>query len=367
VNIPLVDLKIQYKSIEAEVKEAIGDVLDQCSFIGGPIVESFEDGFAHLSGAKFAVGASSGTTALHVALEALGIGAGDEVITVANTFAATVEAIVQTKATVRFVDIDSETFNMDVALLQSAINTKTKAIVPVHLYGQACDMDEILALAKKYNLHVINDACQAHLATYKEQPLGGLGDCTCYSFFPGKNLGAYGDAGGVVTNDRKLAERIRMLVKHGITSKYVHKIVGYNYRLDTMQAAVLNVKLKYIEDWTKKRQVAAKFYTTQLKDLDLITPVIRDDRNHVFHLYVIRIKNRDEVFKSMQAAGVGVGMHYPVPLHLQEAFVSLGYKEGDFPVTERVACEILSLPMFPEITEEQLVYVCDTLKESINV
>ncbi len=365
MNIPLVDLKTQYKSIEQEIMLAVEEVFTSCGFIGGPHIKQCEDDFAAMCGAACGVATSSGTTALHVALDSLGITDGDEVITVSNTFAATVEAIIQTGATVKFCDIDRDTYNIDVTRIEGLITGQTKAIVPVHLYGQPCDMDAILALADKHNLWVINDTAQAHLAQYKGKPLGSYGHCGCYSFYPGKNLGCYGDGGMVITNDAQLATKMRMLTNHGTSSKYVHEMPGYNYRLDAVQAAILNVKLRHIVNWTKLRQKAAALYTEKLKDVDVVTPFIQDDIAHVFHLYVVRVENRDEVFKHMQDQGIGVGLHYPVPLHLQKAFASLGYGEGSLPVTEEVAGKILSLPMFPEITEEQIDYICENLKDNV--
>lgn len=365
MQIPLVDLQTQYQSIKPEIKKAVEHVFETCGFIGGPQVEQCEKTFAAMSGAQFGVATSSGTTALHVALDALGVTQGDEVITVANTFAATAEAIVQTGARIKFCDIDLDTYNIDVAKIEKLITPKTKAIVPVHLYGQPCEMDAILQIADRHNLFVVNDAAQAHLAQYKETPVAAFGDCTCYSFYPGKNLGCYGDGGMVLTNDEVLAQKMQMLINHGTSSKYVHEIPGYNYRLDAVQAAILNVKLEYIAEWTRDRQLAAAKYTEQLQKVDVVTPFVRDDVFHAFHLYVVRVEDRQKVFERMQGKGIGVGLHYPVPLHLQNAFAAWGNGAGSLPMTEDYAGKILSLPLFPEITDQQIAYVCEHLKIAI--
>ena len=365
MNIPLVDLKQQYISIKLEIKEAMQRVLDSCIFVNGLEVKKCEDTFASLTGSSFGVGTSSGTTALYLALKGFDIGSGDEVITVANTFAATVEAIVQSGADVKFVDIDEKTFNLDVTKIESCISKKTKAIIPVHLYGQSCNMEDIDKIAKAYGVTVINDSAQAHLLEYKEKKIGSMRDCHCYSFFPGKNLGCYGDGGMVTSNDEDFSCRIRMLSKHGTTTKYVHEVSGYNYRFDELQAAVLNVKMRYITQWTKQRQNLATIYTERLKNVNIKTPSLSKHLGHVFHLYVIRVKRRDDIFVKMREKGIDVGIHYPIPLHLQKAFAFLGGKEGDLPVTEMCTRDVLSLPLFPEMTGEQVEYVCDTLEEVI--
>lgn len=359
--IPLVDLKKQYQKIKDDIQTAMTAVLDSCGFINGPEVRQLESDFAAISGAKFGVGASSGTTALYLALKALGVEEGDEVITAPNTFIATTEAISQTGACVRFVDIDECTYNIDVTKIESAINKKTKAIIPVHMYGQPADMGAILQMAQRHGLKVVADAAQAHLAEYHDQPIGALGDAVCYSFYPGKNLGAYGDAGMVLTNDESLANKMRMLSDHGRLSKYEHLMEGYNFRLDALQAAVLNVKLKHLSEWTKARRRIAHLYDHMLKDLDIITPWTDAQMKHVYHLYVIRLKNRDEVKDILRNNDIASGIHYPIPLHRQKAYAYLGYREGDFPVAEALSQEILSLPMYPELEGEEVEKIVEVL------
>jgi len=365
--IPLVDLKRQYQSIKSEIDAAIQDILDRTAFVGGAGLKKFEQDFADLTGAKYGIGVASGTTALWISLLALGIGEGDEVITVPNTFIATTEAITQVGAKVKFVDVDEETYNMNVSQLEAAITDKTKAVIPVHLYGQPVDINEIDAIAKKHGLKVIYDACQSHLAEYKGQPIGKFGDAVCYSFYPGKNLGAYGDGGMITTNDKALAEKMAMLIDHGRMAgkKYEHDMEGYNCRLDSLQAAILDVKLKHIANWTKGRQNAADMYNAHLKDVGIGLPKALEDRSHVYHLFVVRTDNRDEVKQFLNDNGIGAGIHYPIPLHLQKAYEYLGHKEGDFPVSEKGALGILSLPMFPELTEDDVKEVVSLLKKAI--
>ena len=361
--IPFVDLKRQYQTIKPEIDKAIQNCIDETAFISGKHVEKLENDFSKLTGAKFGVAASSGTSALHMALMALGISKGDEVITAVNTFVATTEAIVHAGAKIKFVDIDEKTYHMDVGKLRKAISKKTKAIIPVHLYGQPCRIDEILKVAQEYKLKVIFDACQAHFSEFKNQPIGKFGDCVCYSFYPGKNLGAYGDGGMVTTNNEKLAQFMKMVSDHGRTGKYEHLIDGYNYRLSEIQAAILNVKLKYLSQWTESRRENARLYNDFLKDLNVITPFESDDVSHVYHLYVIRVKNRDNVRDKLAKAGVATGIHYPIALHLQKVYKNLGCKRGDFPVSEKCAKDILSLPMFAELTEKEMKEVANTLKK----
>jgi len=363
-KIPLVDLKRQYLTIKPEIDEAIQKVVDETAFISGKYASEFEKNFATACGAKFAIGTSSGTTSLYLALVALGVGKGDEVITVPNTFIATTEAISQTGARVVFVDIDEKTYNMDPVKLEEAITDKTKAIVPVHLYGQPVDMEAILNIAKKRNIFVVEDACQAHLAEFNGKKAGSMGDVGCFSFYPGKNLGAYGDGGCVTTNDEQLAAKMRMLSDHGRVSKYEYTMEGYNYRLDGIQAAILDVKLKYLNEWTEKRRAIAELYSTLLKDVDgVITPYIDPRAKHVYHLYVIRIPQREKVKDALAEKNIFAGIHYPIPLHVQKAYDYLGYNKGDFPVSEKCAEEILSLPIFPELSKEDAEQIVVAVKE----
>ncbi|MBP9854511.1 MAG: DegT/DnrJ/EryC1/StrS family aminotransferase [Candidatus Omnitrophica bacterium] len=359
--IPLVNLNKQYALIKDEIKQAVDQTLESMAFINGPQIKKFEADFAAISGAKFGVGASSGTTALQLALTALGVGDGDEVLTVPNTFIATTESITHTGAKVVFVDVDEKTYNIDPKKLEKAITKKTKAIIPVHLYGQPCDIDAIDQIARKHQLKVIYDSAQSHLAEYNGKPIGHYGDAVCYSFYPGKNLGAYGDGGLVVTNDEELRKKMFMLADHGRIDKYEHLMEGFNFRLSEIQAAILNVKLKYLPQWTKGRQNHAEQYNLMLKNFDVITPYIDPKVSHVFHLYVIRLKNRDAVLRYLHENDIGAGIHYPVCLHLQKAYEYLGHKKGDFPVAEKYSQEILSLPMFPELSHEEQEKVVSAL------
>lgn len=362
MQIPFVDLKVQYNLIKDEVDKAIHDVLNSCRFVMGENVVKFEEEFANLCKAKYAVSVGNGTDALKLALMASGIKAGDEVITVPNTFIATAESILNIGANVKFVDID-ETYNIDVLKIKDAVTDKTKAILPVHLYGQPADMKAIKEIAEENNLIVIEDACQAHGAEYngKKVPIAGIG---CFSFYPGKNLGAYGDAGCVVTNNGEVAEKVMMLRDHGRKKreKYRHDIQGFNTRLDAMQAAVLRVKLRYLEKWNEARRKNAKMYNALLKDV-VVTPVEVENRKHVYHLYVIRTKRRNGLQQYLKKQGVSTIIHYPIPLHLQPAYKFLSIKEGAFPVTEKYADEILSLPMYAELAEEQINFITDCVKD----
>ncbi|HLF18316.1 MAG TPA: DegT/DnrJ/EryC1/StrS family aminotransferase [Candidatus Omnitrophota bacterium] len=359
--IPLVDLKRQYKIIKKEIDESIQSVIESTQFIQGQNVKAFEKEFAAISGTHHGVATSSGTTALHLALTALRIGPGAEVITVPNTFIATTEAISQARAKIKFVDIDEKTYNMDVEKLEAAITEKTKAIIPVHIYGQPADMEPILAIAKKHHLKVIADAAQAHLSSYKDKPIGQFGDAIIYSFYPAKNLGAYGDAGMVLTNNDELASKMRMMADHGRTGKYEHLIEGFNYRMDEIQAAILRAKLKYLLKWTHRRRQIAKNYDMLLEQLDVIVPYVAEYAKHVYHLYVIRVKDRQRVLDVLAKEEISAGIHYPIPLHLQKAYQHLGYSKGSFPVAERCAQEILSLPMFPEMIDKEVYKVASTL------
>ncbi len=361
MKVPFVDLKSQYQSIKDEVDSEIMNVVGDCAFVGGPYVQRFEEAFAEYCGAKYAVGVSSGTSALHLALMAMGVGSGDKVITAANTFIATAEAVTHAGASVDLVDCDAASFNMDPALIEKAITDKTRAIIPVHLYGQAADMDAVLEVARKHNLLVLEDAAQAQGAKYKDRRTGSMGDAAAFSFYPAKNLGAYGDAGIVVTNSREIADHVRMLANHGRRTGTDHAVEGYNARLDGIQGAVLGVKLPKLDGWNEKRRQAAGRYDELLKGLDIATPEAMPYAMHIYHLYVIRVKNRDKVKEAMGEKGVGCGMHYPIPIHLLDAYKYLEKPAGSYPVTEEIANELLSLPMFPEITGEQQKYVADCL------
>jgi dTDP-4-amino-4,6-dideoxygalactose transaminase len=354
--IPFVDLKAQYTSIKDEVDAAIQGVLESCQFTLGSEVAAFEAEFAAYCQAKHGIGVNTGTSALHLALLAANIGPGDEVITVPFTFMATASAIDYTGAKPVFVDIDPVTFNMDPAGIEAAITPRTRAIVPVHLYGQPADMDPIMAIARKHKLLVIEDACQAHAAQYKGRRVGSIGDLGCFSFYPGKNLGAYGEGGMVVTNNAEYARRVRMLRDWGAEKKYHHVLKGYNYRLEGIQGAVLRVKLKYLEKWTEARRAAAARYDRLLAPLGVPAPM--PWARHVYHIYAVRTTERQKWQDALAARGVQTGIHYPFPVHLLPAFADLGYRAGQFPHAEQAANEVLSLPMFPEITAQQIEAVC---------
>ncbi len=359
MQIELVDLKLQYQTLEDEVIAQITQVLKGMNLYLGENVFHLEEEFAQYCGVSHAIGVGSGTDALYLSLLAAGIGKGDEVITVSHTFAATAEVIALTGARPVFVDVDLETYTMDISQLEAAITTKTKAILPVHIYGHPAEMDAIMAVARKHNLFVLEDACQAHGAEYKGARAGGLGDAAAFSFYYAKNLGAYGEGGIVVTKDRQLASRIQMLRNHGAKEKYRHTLIGLNSRLDEMQAAILRVKLPHLDRWNARRRTWARHYTSQLSDLDdgIVTPVELPNTKHVYHLYVIRTAQRDELQRWLKAHGIATGIHYPVPVHLQEAYEYLGYKPGSLPVTEAICESILSLPMYPELTLDQISYI----------
>lgn len=365
MNIPFVDLKTQYLAIQNEVDTVISEVLSSCAFIGGPYVKSFEDDFADFCGVKHCIGVANGTDALYIALKTLSIGKSDEVITAANTYIATAEAITMTGAKVVFVDINPQTYNIDVEKIEEKINKNTKAIIPVHLFGQPADMDSISAISKKYNLKVIGDAAQAHGALYKRQPIASLCGVTCFSFYPGKNLGAYGDAGAIVTNDDELALKARMMSNHGQLDKHNHLIEGLNSRLDGIQAAILGVKLKYLEQWTENRRRNAYIYNNYLKDLDLTTPEEIDDVRAVYHLYVIRVKPdlRKPLQDFLKNNGISTGIHYPTALPYLGAYSYLNHSKDDFPEALKASREIISLPMFPELEDSQIKYISGKLKE----
>ena len=363
MGVPFFDSKQHYRSIKDEVDAHVKRVMDSCRFVLGENVDSFEREFARFCGTDYAVGVANGTDALHLALLACGIGKEDEVITMPNTFIATTEAISQTGAKIVFVDIDSWTYNIDVAQIEGAINEKTKTILPVHLFGQSADMDSIMKIARKYNLKVIEDACQAHGAEYRGKKAGSIGDAGCFSFYPSKNLAAFGDGGMVITDGNKIAQKIKMLRDHGQMKKYEHLVEGYNSRLDEIQAAILRVKLKRLDEQNKLRRKNAWIYNELLKDVDeVVTPFEAEYGKHVYHLYVIRTEKRDELQEYLKSNGIGTGLHYPIPLHLQKAYEYLGYKEGDFPVAEECAKQILSLPMFPELTPKEIEKVASEIK-----
>ncbi|MHC4617464.1 MAG: DegT/DnrJ/EryC1/StrS family aminotransferase [Planctomycetota bacterium] len=364
VDIPLVDLKAQYRPLKEDILGRIATILDSMRLFLGPNVQALEQEFSAFDEVEHAIGVSEGTTALQLALMACDIGAGDEVITVSHTFIATAESISLTGAKPIFVDIDPRTYTMDVEQIEAKISGKTRAIVPVHLYGQPADMDSIVAIAERHNLWVIEDACQSHGARYKGRRTGGLGHMAAYSFYFSKNLGAYGEAGMVTTTDGKLAEKVRMLRDHGSSQRYHHELVGMNGRLDEIQAAILRAKLPYLESWNGQRREHAAHYAVLLSGIEtVIVPETADYAEHVFHLYVVRVPRRDELREYLYGRGVGTGIHYPIPCHLQPAFRSLGYQRGDLPVTEQVAGEILSLPMYAELTAEQRVYIASTVRE----
>jgi len=352
MDIPLVDLKAQYDTIRNEINDAIQRVIDQTAFIQGEDVKKFESDFASFCEVKYAIGLSSGTDALHLALKVCGVGSGHEVITTPHTFTATAEAIIMCGARPVFVDIDPHTYNLDPNKILGGITSHTRAIIPVHLYGQPADMDPILDIARQFNLRVIEDAAQAHGARYKKKCVGAIGDVACFSFYPGKNLGAYGDAGAVTTNDIEIANHIRLLRDHGRRDKYEHLEVGFGNRLDTLQAAILRVKLTKLESWNQQRRDLAARYTTALSKQNVVTPYVPEWAEPVWHQYVIRVDDRTNLQARLQQAGIATGIHYPVPLHLQPAYRFLGYNHGAFPHTEKASAEVLSLPFYPELGEK---------------
>jgi len=363
MGVPFFDLKRQHHSIKDELDAVVQQVMDSCRFVLGEKVISFEKEFATFCGTDFAVGVANGTDALRLALLTCGIGKGDEVITVPSTFIGTTESISQAGAKIVFVDIDPQTHNINVSQIEEKINERTRAILPVHLFGQPSDMDPIMNLAKKYNLKVVEDACQAHGAEYKGREAGSIGDAGCFSFYPSKNLGAFGDGGMLVTSDEEVAQKVRMFRDHGQIKKYEHSVEGANSRLDEIQAAILKVKLRMLDEWNRLRRRSASVYDDLLQDVnEVVRPLEAECAKHVYHLYVIRTHKRDELQEWLTLQGIGTGLHYPVPLHLQEAYRYLGYREGDFPVAEECAKEILSLPMFPELTEEEITKVASEIR-----
>lgn len=354
MHIPFVDLKAQYETLKDEVTEAIRGVLNSAQFIGGEALASFERDFAAYCQVRYARGVANGTDAIHLALRALGIVHGDEVITTAHTFIATAAAIVATGARPVFVDIDPDTYTIDPKMIERAVTDRTRAIIAVHLFGQPADMGPIKDIARRRGLYVLEDAAQAHGAEYQGVRTGALGDVACFSFYPAKNLGAYGDGGAVTTNSAAIAERIERLRDHGRTTHYSHAEIGFNSRLDALQAAVLQIKLRRLDEWNTNRRRAAEWYAAELAESGIKTPFVRKGSTHVYHLYVIDTNDRDAMRNRLEEGGVATGIHYPLPLHLQPALVHLGYRQGDLPCCEAMAARSLSLPMFPELARDQV-------------
>lgn len=367
MTIPFVDLKSLHNEIKEELREVFDRVLRESSFVLGPEVQRFEQEFAAYVGTKHCVALSNGTAALQLALASLGVGPGDEVITVPHTFIATAEAITAVGGRPIFVDIDPVSFTMNPALLEAAITPRTRAIIPVDLYGQVADMDPILQIASQHGIPVIEDACQAHGAEYKGRKAGAFGAAGCFSFYPGKNLGACGEGGAVTTDDAELANRVRLWRDHGSSKRYEHIFPGLNMRMDGIQGGILSVKLKYLDQWNNQRRSAAAQYDAALRDTDIKTPTVMDYGRHVYHLYVVQSDDRDALRESLSRAGIESGLHYPNPLHFQEAYRSLGYEKGDFPVTENLTKRILSLPMYPGIEPEAIARVAAEVRESCYV
>jgi len=361
-NVPLVDLRKQYAPLKEEILGGIEHVLDGMCLFLGENVQGLESEFAQFCGTRYGIGVSDGTAALNIILRAMDIGPGDEVITVSHTFIATAEAILLAGARPVFVDIHPNTYLMDIAQVESKITPRTKAILPVHLYGQAVDMDPLREIASRHGLRVIEDACQAHGAEYKGRRTGGLGDAGAFSFYYSKNLGAYGEGGFIATNDAELAGKMRMIRDHGSGQRYHHDLIGFNGRLDEIQAVVLRTKLPHLQAWNEQRRLHARQYDELLRDTPVVTPVECPENQHVYHLYVIRAPRRDELQAFLKSHGVATGIHYPIPGHLQPALSRLGYGPGDLPVTERVTEEILSLPMYAELTGEEIGTVAESIK-----
>jgi dTDP-4-amino-4,6-dideoxygalactose transaminase len=361
-DVKFLDLRTQYLEIKDEVDAAVMEVLDSTAYILGPKVQAFEAEFSKAHGAAHGIAVNTGTSALHIALLAEGIGAGDEVITVPMTFTATVAAISYTGATPVFVDVDPDTFTMDSSQILSKITPRTRAILPVHIYGQATDMDPIMEIARAHGLKVIEDCAQAHLATYKGRPVGGIGDYGCFSFYPGKNLGAYGEGGLVTTNDDAKARRMRLLRDWGQVHKYHHEMLAYNYRMDGIQGAVLGVKFRYLDGWTEKRRTRAALYRALLEGSGIQATTEAVDRRHVYHIFSVFHPERDRLQAHLAHSGIQSGLHYPFPVHLQKAYADLGHQPGDFPVSERLAKTQLSLPMYPELSDNDVARVVEALK-----
>jgi dTDP-4-amino-4,6-dideoxygalactose transaminase len=362
MNVPFVDLKKQYLTIKNEVDVAIQGVINETAFISGNYAKIFEDNFADMYGVENCISCANGTDAIYIALKALGIGQNDEVITVANTWISTAETISQTGANPVFVDINPDTYNIEIDNIVSKITDKTKAIIPVHLFGQAVNMRKIKNICNEYNLYLIEDCAQAHFAEFENKKVGTFGDFATFSFYPGKNLGAYGDAGAIITNNDNYAEKARMFANHGALVKHNHQMPGMNSRMDGIQAAVLDIKLKYIDQWTKMRIKNATYYNTLLKDINGISiPKVAELSSHVYHLYVIRINNRSDIIKALKEKGISTGIHYPTPLPFLDAYSYQKHKSTDFPISWDYKDTILSLPMYPELTNEMIEYVAENL------
>jgi len=362
--IPFLDLKAQYFQIKPEVDAAVARVVSSGHFVLGPEVRAFEGRFAEYCRTSHCLAVNSGTSALHLALLAAGIGPGDEVITVSMTFVATTAAILYSGAKPVFVDVDPVTWTMDPGLIEAAITPRTKAILPVHLHGLMAEMDPIMSIARRHGLVVIEDAAQAHGAEYRGRRAGSIGDLGCFSFYPGKNLGAFGEGGAVVTDRPEFARRVSLLRDWGQEAKYYHVIAGYNYRMDEIQSAILNVKLDYIERWTEARRSLAERYDELLSELPFARPQPPRHSRHVYHVYAVRLQRRDDALTILRDAGIGAGIHYPIPVHLQKAYAELGYRAGDLPVTEQLANDVLSLPIYPELRPDQATAVVSTLRNA---
>ncbi len=361
MTVPFVDLQVQYRAIRAEVDSAMAEVIASSRFVGGPVVEAFENEFARFCGARYAVGVGNGTDALLLALRAVGVGPGDEVITAALTFTATAEAIASAGARPVWVDVD-ETYTVDVDQVAARVTPRTRAIIPVHLYGQPADVAPLMELAERHGLVVVEDGAQAHGARYHGRRVGALGHIACFSFYPAKNLGAYGDGGAVVTDNEQWAKQVRILADHGRTGYYEHEFIGGNSRLDALQAAVLRVKLRYLDEWNEARRRVAARYAELLATSGLVLPAVGAGREHVYHLYVVRAADRDGLRQRLQQAGIGTGLHYPLPLHCQPAYRELGRQRGELPNSEAWTAQVLSLPMYAELTEEQIEQVAAVLR-----
>ena len=366
MTVPFIDLQAQYETTKDEIQAAVSATLASGQFVLGSEVAAFEEEFAAYSSARFGIGVNSGSSALHLALLAAGVGPGDEVITVSCTFVATVAAIDYTGARPVFVDVDPATLTMDAGQVEAAITDRTRAILPVHLHGQAADLDPILEIARRRGLRVVEDAAQAHASEYKGRRVGSIGDLGCFSFYPGKNLGACGEAGMVVTNDPDFAHTVRMLRDWGQERKYHHVLKGFNYRMEGMQGAILRVKLRHLDAWTEARRRHAAHYNELLAHAGLQTPVEKPYARHVYHVYAVRTPKRDLLQQTLQARGIQTGIHYPIPVHLQKAYAEFGGGAGTLPVTERAASELLSLPMFAELQPSQIEAVCAAVREALD-
>jgi len=365
IGVPYLDLKVQYQSIKPAIDAAIARVLDSCQFVLGAEVAEFEKEFATYCGSAECIALNSGTSALHLALLAAGVGPGDEVITVPFTFVASVAAVCYTGARPVLVDIDPRSFTMDPAAMEAAITPRTKAILPVHLYGQSADLDPIMDVARRHGLVVIEDAAQAHGAKYKGRPVGSIGDMACFSFYPGKNLGAYGEGGAVTTSNPEYARTVRMLRDWGQDRKYHHVLRGFNYRMEGFQGAILGVKLRHLEHWTEGRRAVASQYNQLLADTGVVRPTEMPWGRHVYHVYTLRTDDRGGLQASLQAEGIQTGIHYPVPVHLQPAYADLGYGQGAFPHSEAAAAEVLSLPLYPELSSQMVAEVAKAVKKAV--